>query len=153
MQKTKFSKSHSLTNLKYLFEKKKLLLNPEYQREAVWGNYQKQLLIDSLLRDIDIPKLYFRVRAKDSKGSSKEYEVVDGQQRLRSIFEFFNNDFALSEDSDDLDGHKIANCTYEQLPMDLQIDFQNKTLDVVELIEYGMMTLRRCFCDCRMERR
>src|ERR1700722_1051523 len=59
--------------------------NPDFQRPAVWGLAQKQLLVDSILRDYDIPKLYWR------KTSSKpdKYDVVDGQQRLRAIWGFF----------------------------------------------------------------
>ncbi len=34
--------------------------NPDLQRPAVWGQSQKQLLIDSILRDYDIPKIYWR---------------------------------------------------------------------------------------------
>src|SRR5687767_5049155 len=59
---------------------------PEYQRQPkLWSVEKKQLLIDSILRDIDIPKLYFN-RAKGG-----EFEVVDGQQRLWAIWEFLDN--------------------------------------------------------------
>lgn len=59
---------------------------PEYQRQPnLWNVATKQLLIDSILRDIDIPKLYFN-RAKGG-----ELEVVDGQQRLWAIWEFIDN--------------------------------------------------------------
>ena len=34
--------------------------NPDFQRPAVWGTAQKQLLVDTILRDYDIPKLYWR---------------------------------------------------------------------------------------------
>ncbi len=34
--------------------------NPEYQRESgVWSPEKKQLFLDSILNDIDIPKIYF----------------------------------------------------------------------------------------------
>ena len=59
---------------------------PEYQREkSLWPNEKKSMLIDSILREIDIPKLYFNV-LKD-----KSIEVVDGQQRLWSIWEFLDD--------------------------------------------------------------
>ena len=46
---------------------------PEYQREkSLWRDEKKSLLIDSILKDIDIPKLYFN-RLKD-----KTIEVIDG---------------------------------------------------------------------------
>lgn len=58
--------------------------NPDFQRPAVWSLGQKQLLVDTILRGYDIPKLYWR---KVSKIPEK-YEVVDGQQRLRTILSF-----------------------------------------------------------------
>ena len=40
--------------------------NPDYQRPAVWTRAQKQLLIDSMLRDYDIPKFYLHRTGKDT---------------------------------------------------------------------------------------
>jgi|SRR5579862_9720991 len=61
---------------------------PEYQREkSLWSPDKKSTLIDSILKDIDIPKLYFN-RLED-----KTIEVVDGQQRLWSIWEFVDNQY------------------------------------------------------------
>ena len=41
-------------------EKDEINISPEYQREGgVWTKEKKQLLIDSILNDYDIPKLYF----------------------------------------------------------------------------------------------
>ncbi len=43
----------------YSFKKRKRIdTNPDYQRPAVWTKAQKQLLIDSILRDFDVPKIY-----------------------------------------------------------------------------------------------
>lgn len=61
---------------------------PEYQREkSLWTVERKALLIDSILRDFDIPKLYFN-RLKD-----KSIEVIDGQQRLWSVWEFLDDEY------------------------------------------------------------
>jgi hypothetical protein len=68
---------------------------PEWQRERVWPPSKKQLLIDTILRGWHLPKFYF---VKVSSNPD-EYEVVDGQQRLVAIFEFYDNELALSEDS------------------------------------------------------
>lgn len=73
------------------------ILFPEYQREkSLWPVEKKVTLIDSILRDIDIPKLYFNRR----KGST--IEVIDGQQRLWSIWEFLNEDFPYKFDGKSL---------------------------------------------------
>jgi hypothetical protein len=54
---------------------------PDYQRYAVWSRAQQQLLMDSVFRGLDIPKLYLRQTNDD--GPFK-YEAVDGQsQRYR----------------------------------------------------------------------
>jgi hypothetical protein len=66
---------------------------PEYQRQPkLWSVEKKRLLIDSMLRDIDIPKLYF------NKAKGGELEVVDGQQRLWAIWEFIDDEYAYESD-------------------------------------------------------
>lgn len=66
---------------------------PEWQRGEVWNTETKQQLIDSILRGWKLPKFYF------VKWDDDEYEVVDGQQRLTAIYEFFANELALSDES------------------------------------------------------
>jgi hypothetical protein len=66
---------------------------PEWQRGEVWNTERKQELIDSILRGWKLPKFYF------VKWDDDEYEVVDGQQRLTAIYEFFANELALSDES------------------------------------------------------
>ena len=66
---------------------------PEWQREEVWDTAKKEQLIDSILRGWRLPKFYFVKSAED------EYEVVDGQQRLAAIYEFFANELPLPSDS------------------------------------------------------
>jgi len=61
-------------------------LTTEYQREVIWSRSQKQLLIDSVLEDIDIPKIYLAYFVKEHK-----YECIDGKQRISSILDFYNN--------------------------------------------------------------
>jgi uncharacterized protein with ParB-like and HNH nuclease domain len=57
----------------------------------VWPQDKKQLLIDTILRGWKLPKFYF---AKTSE-APEEFEVVDGQQRLATSFEFFENKLPL----------------------------------------------------------
>jgi hypothetical protein len=66
---------------------------PEYQREKrLWPNEKKSVLIDSVLRDIDIPKLYF------NELRDQNIEVVDGQQRLWSVWDFLDDEFPYMND-------------------------------------------------------
>lgn len=66
---------------------------PDWQREKVWDTAKRQQLIDSVLRGWRLPKFYFVKSAED------EYEVVDGQQRLAAIYDFFENELPLLPDS------------------------------------------------------
>jgi hypothetical protein len=68
---------------------------PEWQRQEVWSKAKKQLLIDTILRGWKLPKFYFLKNSSDPE----EYEVLDGQQRLASIYEFFENELPLSPKS------------------------------------------------------
>lgn len=81
-------------------ERENIKLDPPYQRMGgVWTKEKKQLLIDSILNDYDIPKIYFHVISNANTGSSAhEYTVIDGRQRLETIWEFIDGQFYLSSD-------------------------------------------------------
>ncbi|HUR24512.1 MAG TPA: DUF262 domain-containing protein [Candidatus Thermoplasmatota archaeon] len=140
-KKERFTKPLPVSSLKFLHARKKIWLNPDYQRESVWTRSQDQLLVDSLLNNIDIPKLYFR----EVVGKPYQYEVVDGQQRLRAIFGFLDEDFALGEDSDPIEGHVVAEKKFSELHTDLQLTLQNQTLDVTILQNYDSDDVEEMF--------
>lgn len=81
----------SVFQLKRKFDKEPplLKLDPDFQRNEVWGARQKSELIESILMGIPLPLIYLK---EDSKGVSV---IVDGRQRLSTLFNFMNNDFAL----------------------------------------------------------
>lgn len=104
-------------------------VRPDYQRGAVWSRPQKQLLIDSILRDLDIPKIYLR----EVNGGVYDEDVVDGQQRLLSIWGFSANEFALAKDADPINGDAIAGLRFEDLDENLKDAFEAYELSVVIL--------------------
>jgi hypothetical protein len=71
-------------------EEGRLDLQPNFQRGEVWGKPKKQRLIDSILRGWHIPPIHVIQVANSSK-----QEVLDGQQRLAAIRDFFRNEFAI----------------------------------------------------------
>lgn len=74
--------------------KDKINPKPQYQRTSVWQPPKKKLLIDSILRGYDLPKFYLRETPNDV---IYDYEVTDGQQRMRAICEFIENEYKLNE--------------------------------------------------------
>lgn len=129
----KFTKSFTIGNLVYQLNANDINLNPRYQRESVWTLDQKQLLIDSLLHDYDIPKLYFR----EQENSEYIYEVVDGQQRLKTIESYIQGEYALSDDTSPIEirsiTYDIAGKSHNELNPQVRQKLQNTELDVVIL--------------------
>lgn len=101
--------------------------NPDYQRPPVWTRGQKQLLVDTVLRNYDIPKFYWR----RTERSPDKYEVVDGQQRLRAVWEFSAGKYGLPRNADPVDGYQVAGLKYEELPDELRTRFDTYPLDIV----------------------
>jgi hypothetical protein len=72
-----------------------LVLNPAFQRRAVWGEKAKSYLMDTIIRGKPIPKIFIRQKINPSTKSSIR-DVVDGQQRLRTILSFIKDGFSIS---------------------------------------------------------
>jgi uncharacterized protein DUF262 len=85
--------------IKQLHEAGQLVLATEFQRNAVWPTAAKAYLLDTVLSDRPIPYLYFR-RAVSAQTGRSQYEVIDGQQRIRALLEFLDDGFALNESKD-----------------------------------------------------
>ncbi len=72
---------------------KSLNISPWYQRRSVWSEPQKAYLINTIFEQKPVPSLYVRHQIDvDAEKSIKE--VVDGQQRIRSILSYRDDDFA-----------------------------------------------------------
>jgi hypothetical protein len=115
----------------------KLNPTPEYQREAVWSRKQKQLLIDSIIRNMDIPKLYFRVVAGDY-----DYEIIDGQQRVRTIWEYRQNHFPLLEEY----SPEFGGMYYQDLPEIIKDAIDLYQLQITVIDEATDQEIRDMFC-------
>jgi Protein of unknown function DUF262/HNH endonuclease len=121
--------------------RKRINTAPDFQRPPVWGTNQKQLLVDTILRNYDVPKLYWR-----RTGSKPDtYDVVDGQQRLRAVWDFFDGNFKLPKDAEPINGEAVANCTYVELPDELRSHFDVYPLDIVVLEDTDEDEVREMF--------
>ena len=82
-------------------EEQRIQLDPDYQRLSdIWTLDKRQLLLDSILNGFDIPKLYFhKFSPPIKKGSATyDYAIVDGKQRLETIWQFIRGKIALADD-------------------------------------------------------
>lgn len=86
--------------LRIYAEREHIQIDPDYQRMGnIWGLENRQLLIDTILNDFDVPKLYFHEITERSEAiGDSGYAVIDGRQRLESIWSFIDGEFALAPD-------------------------------------------------------
>lgn len=110
------------------YRKNELTINERFQRHSVWTPQAKTYLIDTILQELPIPKIYIRT-ILDPKRQTSIREIVDGQQRIRAICEFADDKLTLSSRSELYRGQKYSN-----LPEDMQEKFLGFTLTVEHLM-------------------
>lgn len=97
--------------------KEDFVTRPPYQRKAVWSRGKKQALMDSLFRRYYIPRLVIReVRLSDSRTVK---EIIDGQQRITTVQDFFENQYALPATLADID-KDLPGAYYKDLSTDVR---------------------------------
>lgn len=67
---------------------KTLILSPSFQRRSVWPAGARSFLIDTIVRGLPIPILFLREQKTDLNSLEPKREVVDGQQRMRTLLSF-----------------------------------------------------------------
>jgi hypothetical protein len=70
---------------------KTLELSPSFQRRPVWKPGAKSYLIDTVARGLPIPIIFLREQRTDLKSLEPKREVVDGQQRIRTLISFIDS--------------------------------------------------------------
>lgn len=88
------STTYSVNDFLEWYERKQLVLSPKFQRRSVWKDVAKSFLMDSIIREKPLPKIFIR-QMTDIKTRTTVREVVDGQQRLRTIIDFINDGFKI----------------------------------------------------------
>jgi hypothetical protein len=87
---------YDLETLVKKIEKKIIKLDPGYQRRHRWDFETSSRLIESLILNIPIPLIYLSVDIDvDDESEESRYSIIDGQQRLTAICDFFNNKYPL----------------------------------------------------------
>ena len=82
---------YSIFEIKRRYDRGKICIDPDFQRNAVWNSRQKSELIESVIMGIPLPLIYL---AENADG---KLIVVDGRQRLSTFFDFLDNKFRLKD--------------------------------------------------------
>src|SRR3989344_5952848 len=105
-----------------------IIVNPKYQRGVVWKHKQKIRLIESIANGYPIGFILLWKR------SDKKYEILDGQQRITTIWEFANVKDKNKVYFIDSNNEKIYS---RDLDKDRQIEFLSKRVDILVIRTIG----------------
>lgn len=126
------------TILRLYSERDEIKVDPDYQRMGgVWTKEKKQLLIDSILNNYDIPKIYFHVFSREEKREQGlSYAIIDGKQRLEAIWDFLDGKYTLSDNFlyQDNPDFNLSALSYEDLAQQypkVKIKFDSFVLPVI----------------------
>jgi hypothetical protein len=96
MQQLFNTRNYSIRDFEEWSERGELVLAPKFQRRDVWSDKARSYLIDTILNGKPIPKIYMR-QDVNPKTRRVLREIVDGQQRLRSVLSFIKDGFKISK--------------------------------------------------------
>lgn len=92
------STNHPISDLRDWDKEKKLEIRPDFQRREVWSKAAKIMLIDTIIRDIPMPKFYLETKVSDEHPTFRV--VIDGQQRITAILDYLNGNISMPNDYD-----------------------------------------------------
>jgi hypothetical protein len=123
-------RAFSISDFYSWYKEKQLILNPDFQRREVWSSQSKSNLVNTILLGLPLPIFFIRNKM-DPETKRATREVVDGQQRLRAIFDFIDNGFPVKKSQNDDYGGKL----FSELPSEVQSEFLEYELSVNALVD------------------
>lgn len=148
----------TIKNLKSMHDSKETLNfdHPIQRQSAQWTNLQQSLLVHSILANYPVPAVYVEKTDSaetDDKGKAiYKYSVLDGKQRMTTVFSFINGEYALNEETPaaEIEGetYELAGKTFEELDEDVRQEllrfkfsifaFEDATDDEIEEIFFRL---------------
>jgi hypothetical protein len=125
--------TETVKNIVKQFDDEQLIVDTSYQRRKVWLLPDKVRLIETILLDFVIPEVFFWPAETDPETGKTIRHIVDGQQRITSIIEFMNNEFALGENHllDESIKKRCGNKTFAKLDEDDKVRLWNYQVSIL----------------------
>lgn len=106
-------------------------LRPFYQRRPRWDPIRQSKLIESFIMNVPVPPLFVY------ESDLAKYEVMDGQQRITSILDFYTNKLHLEglEQWPELNGR-----IYDTLPSEIKKGIDRRSISYIVLLKESATT-------------
>lgn len=126
----------------------KLVYQTYFQRQFVWREKDKIDLIDTIMKELPIPAIFICDARTDFANLSKTYNVLDGRQRLESIFEFLENKYQykgkfFKDMDDELEKKKILNYNIALIQMYVEPNDTEKIKEIFKRLNKNSYNLNR----------
>jgi len=132
------SSPHPISDIRDWQRDGRLEIRPDFQRQYVWSDAAKVMLMDTILRGIPMPKIFLSSGIKDGQTYRT---VIDGQQRITTILAFLEDKFALVPPYDaEFNGLK-----YSELPEPVRNSVLQYRIDFNEAIGFSDEELRETY--------
>jgi hypothetical protein len=106
-------------------------LRPPYQRRPRWDRERQSRLIESFIMNIPVPPLFVY------ESDLAKYEVMDGQQRITAVLEYYTNIYPLEglQQWPELNGR-----IYEKLPSEIRKGIDRRSISYIVLLKESAST-------------
>ena len=78
----------TILNIYKMMREGSLILQPSFQRKLVWNNKHKENFLETILLNLPFPEVYFADGEINLETMEAKTLVVDGQQRLNTIYQY-----------------------------------------------------------------
>lgn len=120
---------YSVLDITRLLDSGELSIQPKYQRRrTAWPINAKTALMDTILNNFPLPPIYLRDYV-DENGKRKK-EIIDGQQRISTILEFYKNEFQLSKNIFD---ENLYGAFFRELPTEEQLMIEDFEVSFISI--------------------
>jgi hypothetical protein len=96
MQQLFHTRNYAIRDFEEWDKRGELILQPKFQRRDVWSDKARSYLMDTIMRGKPIPKVYMRQDVNPETRRVRR-EIVDGQQRIRTVLTFIKDGFPISK--------------------------------------------------------
>jgi hypothetical protein len=117
------TRTYSISDFIEWDARKLLDFSPDFQRRSVWSDKAKSYLVDTVVRELPMPKL---IISQTFSVSKQVRIVVDGQQRIRTLLDYYKGNFSIKR----MHNVELGGKTFSSLTEDLQQTFLRYELGV-----------------------